>query len=119
MPKLDALTRDTDSVAIPFGSDTLTVQYRPGALTTELVEALQGAETATAPAAAVLEPLARLLVSWDLLDDDERPIPTTVQGLRGVPLSILARVAEAVASALAQPVTAARIEAAGPRARRN
>ena len=118
VPKLEALTRDTAKVSIPFGPEKLTVEYRPGALTSALIAQLTNVDPEAEMAAAVLEPMSRLLVSWDLLYDDERPIPTTVDGLKRVPLTVLTTVAEAVAGAIATPVARAKQDAAG-RGRRN
>jgi hypothetical protein len=94
MPKLSTVARDEALVRVPFGDEAVTVFYRPSQVTGNLIEALEGG----ANLAALFEPLSRLLARWDLLDDDtNEEVPTTVDGLKRVPLDVLIRVAEAVA----------------------
>lgn len=98
MPKLSTLARDQALVRIPIGAETLTVAYRPSKATPNLLRQIAGASEVD----GVLAPLAELLVSWDLVTDDEEPIPTTVDALGGVPMSVLAHVAEGIAGALSE-----------------
>ena len=52
--------------------------------------------------AANVEVLSLILVSWELTDDQDRPIPTTPEGLQDVPLTVLGPLVEAI-MADAQP----------------
>lgn len=99
MPKLSTLARDQALVVIPIGGERLTVAYRPSRATPNLLKRIAGADQVD----DVLGPLSELLVSWDLLDDDsDQPIPTTPEGLGGVPMSVLSHVAEGIAGALSE-----------------
>lgn len=118
MPKLDAIAGSESTLTVPFGPDRLSVSYRPAAVTAALIEQLASVDQDAPIGDAVLRPLSQLLVSWDLTTNDGEPIPTTVDGLRRVPLTILTRVAEAVAGAISTPITRARRDAAIP-SRRN
>lgn len=102
MPKLSAIANDKTKLTVPLGQDEeLKVTYRPSRMTPRLMEQVQQAEKDGSISGALLAPLAELLVSWDLTDDEEEPIPTTVEALSGVPFVILRHVLEAVAAAMA------------------
>lgn len=67
---------------------TLFVEYRPGLLTPEREEAI-GKSTVVDE---LLTFLCEFIVSWDLLGDDQEPIPLTIDNLRSIPSSFLMRV---------------------------
>jgi hypothetical protein len=101
VPKLSAITQDKARVGVPIGDDELKVAYRPSRMTPALLARVQQAERDGSINGAMLEPLAALLVSWDLLDDDDEPIATTPEALAEVPLVILRAVLEAIGTAVA------------------
>jgi hypothetical protein len=102
VPKLSLLARDETTLSIPAGAgELLTITYRASKVTPRFLEALQKAETDGSIAGSLIRPLSELLVSWDLLTDDEAPIPTTPKALEGVPFPVLVTVMNAIAASLA------------------
>src|SRR5438874_8922809 len=89
--RLAELTKETRTLVKTFDGtdDTLSVTYRPSAWTPALMaEHLAAVREGNTPEALVLD-LAALLVSWDLLDDKGKPLPTTAEALREVSLEVL------------------------------
>lgn len=89
-------------ITVPFVGDVLNVEYRPMSYTPEQLDKMQAdAAKAKDPKAAVagmVDQMLKLLVSWDLTQDDgSTPIPITAEGLRGVPLNVYTEVMRAVA----------------------
>lgn len=87
-------------IVVPFVGATLNVEYRPMSYTPEQLDKMQ-AEAAKAkdPKAAVagmVDQMVQLIVSWDLTDNADQPIPVTTEALRGVPLNVFTEVMRAV-----------------------
>jgi hypothetical protein len=97
MPRLSSVAPDEDTLIVPFGAEHLTVAYRPSLITQRLAEQMQ----ASVDNAVILEALSGLLVSWDLEDNNGRPIPVTPDGLKDVPIPVLVRVAQTMVAAAA------------------
>ena len=89
MPTLKQILGNSATVAIPFGNDTLHVEYRPDKLTPEAIAKLQifaGIDNSTTVSMVADRfneydaMIISLIVSWDLLEDDGvTPIPITVE----------------------------------------
>jgi hypothetical protein len=89
MPTLKQILGNTATVSIPFGADSLNVEYRPGKLTPEAIAKLQifvGIDNSVTQAAVQAKfneydgMIVDLIASWDLLEDDGvTPIPITVE----------------------------------------
>lgn len=97
MPRLGQIVTDKATVSVPLGEDVLTVVYRPKKLTPEFQERVSQAQGATAIRDGLYRPVAELLVSWDLTEDDGTPIDPSDEGaLRCVPTVVLFAVIKAV-----------------------
>lgn len=98
---LKKLASNTATVQIPVGDDSLTVVYFPGRVTEQvyadlsLVADLTNRDVA-ANAGAINDVLIKLVKSWDLLDDDEQPLPLTMERLAEVPLGFRVEVIDAI-----------------------
>lgn len=105
--KLSAAVSPARPVTVHFDGDDLHVEYRPTSYTPAEVVALQEATPTTGKrmsAAAqrealdrTIETMLRLIVSWDLEDEDGRTIPLTREALRDVPLNVFHEVQRAIA----------------------
>jgi PAS domain-containing protein len=71
------LTRDVRSVAIAIAGGTLNVTYRPSAFNAAQEAKEQELRDRGAVLRSIAESLADTIISWDLLDEDERPYPLT------------------------------------------
>lgn len=88
--KLSALKGGTDTLVVPVGDDNVTIIYKPYAVTTEFSARMEDlARSDEAGIEEYLELLLEVLVSWDLLDDDEQPFPITASTLRETPARFL------------------------------
>lgn len=97
MPKLSAVIADQATVEVELGGEPVIVTYRPRRMTPELQERIAAAEGAAGIRTALYGPIAELLVSWDLTQDDGTPIdPSDEEALRTVPSQVLLAVLRGV-----------------------
>lgn len=104
MPTLDDILGNSAHISIPFGAESLNIDYRPDSITQETLVKLQNF-TSTTDTASLQEQFTSLnqvivdfLVGWDLLENDGvTVIPITVERLPKLPMKILTTVVEAIA----------------------
>ncbi|GIV81729.1 MAG: hypothetical protein KatS3mg051_1083 [Anaerolineae bacterium] len=91
------LKKKTRTVRVEYLGETVTVDYRPGALTPE-AQVRMGQVQDTAESARVMaEYLADTLVSWDVLDEDGKaPVAITTEFLMQCPSSFLGAIVQAI-----------------------
>lgn len=94
--RLSELRANVRTVAIPVDGDVLNVTYRPSGITPEVEDRLDEATSKQRIGESLMTLLAAALVSWDLLGDDGKPLPVTVETMRVLPLSFLAKLVQAV-----------------------
>lgn len=95
--KLSDIAKQTKTIGVPFGDDSLKVTFNPNAMTPRKEAAFRAAAKEEDQASdALLGMLAETLVRWELLDDDDQAIGTTVDALRDVPNPIILRVLRAI-----------------------
>jgi hypothetical protein len=51
---------------------------------------------------AMFEPFARVLVSWNVLDEDDKPVPATLDGLLDQEVGFVAEIIQAYVGAISQ-----------------
>ena len=105
MPRMAEMIPEYATIGVPIGDETLTVVYRPHAMTLKVHHLLATAPAATDLRASLLGPLVALLHSWDLTDDDGAPIPIDADTLVGLPLPFLTAILTAIGVSMAPPVT--------------
>ena len=101
MPRLTQLVDATRTVSVPFGAVTLAVVYRPGVVTPRLQKAISQAQRESDIDAGLLMPMAELIASWDLTDDDGETIKTTPDALSDVPAAVLLAILSAIGEDMA------------------
>jgi len=94
--RIGKLSANTATVAVEIDGETLNVVYRPSGLTPETEDRLQEMVKEQRGGASLIVLLREILVSWDLLDDNDQPLPVDERTLRGLPITLLSRVAEAI-----------------------
>lgn len=94
--RLHHLQQDQRTFTMPVGDDALTITYRPGAITPAAEAAMMEAAADRGSGAALGGMLRAALVAWDLLDDDDQPIPLTEEGMSAIPTAFLAEVVRAL-----------------------
>lgn len=102
MPTLKNLLKPTQNLAVQIGSETVNVVYRPSYLTPEFEDAIKGLNEESKATEAFLTLFSKLVVSWDLKqnDDDEQPIEVSIDGLKPIPYEILGQILTAVQEAI-------------------
>jgi hypothetical protein len=101
--KLQQLFNSTQEVLFDYLGNEITVQYKASGLSPEkLVKAedIQRAASTTGESEkalrALVELVAGVIVSWDVLDEDGQPIPVTEEFLWDCPLDFVMGLIEAV-----------------------
>lgn len=94
MPKLSNLLAETTTIKV--ADLDLTITYRPSSITPETHDATMDLLNDQRQPAAAAKSLAKTLVSWDLLDDKDKPYPITEEALRRLPVRILYKVFGAI-----------------------
>lgn len=95
---IGALRRNTQSLSISVGTDTVDITYRPSAMTPALIEEIGGPDGMSLP-----DFLSRMLVSWDVTDDAGVAWPTTAEALAELPVEFLRLVRDALMEDLRGP----------------
>lgn len=90
---MDVLT-NTRPVQVPWMGEVLTVQYRPGEYSFDLMEALDG--EAKEGKNRLVRLLVRMIASWDLLGDDGTPTTAEERLLMRLPIQLLNKIGEAI-----------------------
>lgn len=97
---LSALLDDVAELVLKVGESDLTVKYRPGRMTQALrSKILRGPvafigeghdeKSITSAWEAYYEAFASLLVSWDLLSDDDKPLPINASTMASLPMGFV------------------------------
>jgi len=94
--RLSALVADRRTLTVPFGDDALTLTYRPSAVNAtqearELAERAKGEHLK-----AQANSLAEIVTSWDVTDDDGKPLAPTAEVIGGLGLEVATRLMRAI-----------------------
>ena len=84
--KLSELVSGVRTIPVPFGQHTITVSYLLSQRTPEAnaeIDAVFGSVTSV---------ICKLVDSWDLVDDDENPIPIDEDHVVKVPVPVLRKI---------------------------
>lgn len=87
--RLSNIVMDSRTITLHLEQGDLTCTYRPSGYTAEVEEILLA--SSTKPLTTLVEILANMLVSWDLLDG-EQEIPITKENLSKLPAMFLVAV---------------------------
>lgn len=100
MASLRSIIASTAQVAVPFGSETINVCYRPHYLTPAFEDRFNELRADGKATEMAVQLFTTAVESWDLSwDEGGEPIPLTVDGLKDVPTDILSLVLKAVSEA--------------------
>lgn len=98
--RLSELVNDSKTVSVSVGDFDINISYRPNAIT---MPALLRLDTMTnAPASEQVEIMAEMLsgfiAGWDILGDDDKPIPVNVETLKAMPYRLIMLIMDAIRS---------------------
>ncbi len=94
--RISHLSKDRRSIVIPVGDEALNIVYRPGGLTPETEDRLHELTEEQRGGAALVAFLRDLIVSWDLLDDQGKPLPVDETTLRLLPTGFLSMMVQTI-----------------------
>lgn len=94
--RVSALTADRRTLKVAFGDDALSITYKPSAVNAvqearELEEREKGQHLM-----AQARSLAEIVTSWDLQDDDGKPLPVTADVIAPIGLDFTAKLTRAI-----------------------
>jgi hypothetical protein len=94
--KLSELAAPVQRLTVDYYGSPVRIGYRPGVMTPLEEEKLAEARKAGETTDALVELMARLMVEWDVTDDDGAPLPITPETLMPFPSALLLRIMSAV-----------------------
>lgn len=100
--KLSAVKGKIKVTQVDWEDETVEVGYHPAAMTPELLERVNdSAESGNLAVLGVL--LEPVLAYWDVLDDEDKRLPTTAEIIATIPLSFTLAVMAQVQEAMRPP----------------
>lgn len=94
--KLSAMTADRRTVKVPIGDDTLTLVYKPSSVNA-VQEARENEERSKGQhLLSQARSLNEILLSWDVVDDANKPVPVTEELLKTFGLDVLQAMTRAI-----------------------
>lgn len=87
--RLSDLSRDERTVVLDWDGEQAELVYKPSGYTPAVEQELNADMTANLPNVAIAKMLSGLLKSWDVLDENEKPISTDFETLRKFPTEFL------------------------------
>lgn len=102
---LNKLRAKTAPVEVDVDGETLKIAYRPSAYTPNFLDNLMNARDSGKPSDALVASTLELIANWDLKEDekDKEPIEITEEILRGIPISMIRDISEAIAEDISVP----------------
>lgn len=95
---LDDLKRDERTCTVEYNGQSAQVTYRPSGYTPEIEDRFQTCIESARSINGFAEFLANTLVNWELLDENGRQFPITLEDLRTLPGRFLTTVINAITS---------------------
>lgn len=97
--KFSELAKGVRSVVAEWEGESVKVQYRPGANSAAFAIALQEAMEGSASGGtrAIVDSLANMMIGWDVVDDDGKPMPISADDLLAYPVGFLSAILNAIA----------------------
>jgi hypothetical protein len=103
---LSKIASNLATVTLWFGEDSLTIEYYPLRITTEMMAQMQGfavmdEKTFVQKFQEIAQMLVSIIKSWDLLEDDESAtIPLTIERILAISPVISMQIIQAIAGDL-------------------
>lgn len=109
MPRLSG-TRDghVQGLTVPTAAGDLHLQYVAERITRDDIAAVTDAQALGAVALqdATAVYLAKVIVGWDLTDDDDQPLPVTADNMAALPVFLTVAISTAIGEAMRPPGSA-------------
>jgi hypothetical protein len=94
--KLHELAAKTRALTITYDGGELAFCYYPAHFTPLVAARFNAIPQADAPFQEMVEALASILASWEILDEKGKPLPASVEWIEQMPLDLLNLIGEAI-----------------------
>lgn len=102
--KLHQLRDQTAPATVQYEGHEIKLEYRVAAFTAEVESRLHQADDEHRPVNGLAEVLEKIVAAWDILDDNDKPLPVTLELLRQLPFGLLQEMVTAIAEDLSPNV---------------
>ena len=92
--KLSQLGSKKREAQVEYGDDIVAITYLPGKFTPRVEARLNEAQAENKTSQEVAQVLSEVLVRWDVLDDNGKPLKPTAELMMDMPLSFLTIIAK-------------------------
>lgn len=96
--RLSELVNDSKIVTVAIGEHSINIRYRPNTITMPALLRLETINSATL--AQQMEIMAELLAEfigdWDILGEDDTPVPVTVDTIKAMPYRLIELIMQAI-----------------------
>lgn len=104
---LSQLKANTRTIVVPYEQDEVRLTYQPSQMT-PVVESEINAASRDGDVGPMLQAMSKLIVEWDVMEDDKKALPHTVEVLAGLPNAFLMAIFRAIQEDMAPKARAAR-----------
>jgi hypothetical protein len=87
---------DVRTINVSYFEHNFSVTYRPSENTPRKNSAAQELEEGGDTNKATIDTLCRVMIAWDVLGDDGKPLPITAETLGDMPYAILTSIVQAI-----------------------
>lgn len=94
--KLSQLRANVRRIVVDYYGDTVDIAYRPAEMTPETEDALREAREANRVTDALVGLITRAVIEWDVIGDDDKPLPITPENVRPLPSAFLLHLMAAI-----------------------
>ena len=94
--KLSQIGKKQREALVEYDDEIIAIVYRPGKFTPRVEAKLNEAQEQGKVSQRVAQVLSEALISWDVLDDDGKPLTPNVDLMMDLPLSFLTAITSAI-----------------------
>lgn len=98
--RLSDLEKDHRTCTFSVGEEKAQITYRPSAYTPELESSIMDEMDQTRLGKMLAELLSKILIEWEIVDDQGNMIPPTKENLMKFPVTVLSQIMDTVGSDL-------------------
>lgn len=99
---LTKMRKSIRTAQVTWDEDVVDFGYKPAMFTTELVEEVTS-EAESNNLHGVAEMVEPLLDWWDVMDDDDKRLPTDLETIKGMPLTFVMSIVDVIGSDMRPP----------------
>lgn len=94
--RISDLVQEERTITIMVGDEELSVTYRPKAYTPLVEDQMQSLMESNRPGNGLAQMLSHILIKWDVVDENNKPIETTFENIRKFPVALLTLITQEI-----------------------